>query len=100
MTRVYTIWPADRQGMPASCSSAWRQEKSWVVLDISDGIDAAHVVEGPVSRQEACKRELELRAIARRTARAAKSSARHSGSRPRVQEPEVCYASARRERGA
>lgn len=64
MTRVYTIWPADREGMPASSSTAWRQERCWIVLDVTDGLDSAHVVEGPVSRWEAIRRELELRAIA------------------------------------
>lgn len=70
MTRVYTIWPADREGLPAASSSAWRQERRWLVLDVTDGLDAAHVVEGPVSRWEALRRELELRAIAQQTAKA------------------------------
>lgn len=69
MKRVYTIWPADREGMPASTASAWRQEARWLVLDVSDGLDAAHVVEGPVSRETALRRELEVRAIARATAK-------------------------------
>ena len=76
MTRVYTIWPADREGMPAASSSAWRQTTSWLVLDVSDGLDAAHIVEGPVCRETALRRELELRVIARRTAKATKLIAR------------------------
>lgn len=74
MKRVYTIWPSDRDGLPATCSSAWRQDKSWLVLDISDGLDDARVVEGPVSREEACRRELEIRATAARAARAARDA--------------------------
>lgn len=69
MTRVYTIWPADREGMPASSSSAWRQDGRWLVLDVTDGWDAAHVVEGPVVRATALRRELELRATARAPAK-------------------------------
>ena len=65
MTRVYTIWPADKEGRPASSPGAWRQERRWLVLDVTDGLDAACVVEGPVSRWEALRRELELRALAR-----------------------------------
>ena len=76
MTRVYTIWPADREGMPAASSCAWRQTTSWLVLDVSDGLDAAHIVEGPVSRETALRRELELRVIAHRTAKANKLIAR------------------------
>ena len=71
MSRVYTIWPADREGNPARGSSAWRQEARWLVLDITDGVDDPHVVEGPVSRQEALKRELEIRAVDRASTRRA-----------------------------
>lgn len=63
--RVYTIWPADKEGLPTSSSGAWRQTRRWLVLDVTEGLDAVHVVEGPVSRQEALRRELELRAMAR-----------------------------------
>lgn len=70
MTRVYTIWPADREGLPAASAGAWRQELRWLVLDVTDGLGAAHVVEGPVSRWEAIRRELELRVIARQTSAA------------------------------
>jgi hypothetical protein len=38
------------------------------VLDVTDGLDAARVVEGPVSRWEALRRELEIRVTARATA--------------------------------
>lgn len=62
MSRVYTIWPADKDGFPATSSSAWRQERRWLVLDVTDGLDAARIVEGPVSRQAALRRELEIRA--------------------------------------
>jgi hypothetical protein len=64
MTRIYTIWPATREGVPASTSGAWRQERHWLVLDVTDGMGAARIVEGPVSRWEALRRELELRAFA------------------------------------
>ena len=63
MTRVYTIWPANREGIPATSSGAWRQDRHWLVLDVSEGDTC--VVEGPVSRREALRRELELRAIAK-----------------------------------
>ena len=65
MTRVYTIWPADREGVPAATSNAWHQDRHWLVLDISEGMECARVVEGPVSREVALRRELELRAIAK-----------------------------------
>jgi len=67
VTRVFTIWPADREGIPAKSSGAWRQDRNWLVLDITGGDTC--VVEGPVSRWEALRRELELRASARSTAR-------------------------------
>ena len=63
MTRVYTIWPATRDGVPATSSSAWRQDRHWLVLDVTGG-DAC-VVEGPVSRGTALRRELEMRVVAR-----------------------------------
>jgi hypothetical protein len=63
--RVYTIWPGDREGLPARASNAWRQDRYWLVLDVTDGLDRACVVEGPVPRQEALRRELELRVTAR-----------------------------------
>ena len=62
MTRVYTIWPASREGNPATSSGAWRQDRYWLVLDVTGG--DSRVVEGPVSRGTALRRELELRAIA------------------------------------
>ncbi len=65
MKRVYTIWPANKEGLPASASSAWHQDRHWLVLDVSEGVDAACVVEGPVSRWTALRRELEIRAVAR-----------------------------------
>ena len=63
MIRVYTIWPADREGVPATSSGAWKQDRYWLVLDVTWG-DAC-VVEGPVSRGAALRRELELSAIER-----------------------------------
>lgn len=69
MTRVYKIWPADYDGMPASSQRAWHQESRWLVLDVTDGLDAAHIVEGPVTRQIAVQRELELRVVARELAK-------------------------------
>ena len=71
MSRVFTIWPADREGKRARRESAWRQERSWLVLDITDGINDPYVVEGPVTRQEALRRELEIRAVDRAATRRA-----------------------------
>ena len=67
MRRIYTIWPADHDGLPAASSKAWRQMTRWLVLDVTDGLDAAHVVEGPVCRATALARELEIRAVAQRS---------------------------------
>jgi hypothetical protein len=61
VTRVFTIWPADKQGQPAS-GSAWRQERDWLVLDITEGLTEWRIVEGPVTKAVALQRELELRA--------------------------------------
>ena len=74
MTRVYTIWPSDKEGLPTSSAGAWRQDRHWLVLDVTEGLDAARVVEGPVSRWEALRRELELRVIAKETARSINGS--------------------------
>jgi hypothetical protein len=63
VSRIYTIWPADKEGLPAAGQGAWRQERRWLVLDVTEGLDAASIVEGPISRWEALRRELELRAI-------------------------------------
>lgn len=71
MKRVYTIWPADREGVPAATSSAWHQDRHWLVLDVTEGMDHARVVEGPVSRSIALRRELELRALAKSRKKAA-----------------------------
>jgi hypothetical protein len=68
-TRTYTIWPADRDGLPARFESAWQQDTHWLVLDITDGQDNAHVVEGPVSRDVAIRREREVRAVAKAVAK-------------------------------
>jgi hypothetical protein len=65
MTRVYTIWPANKEGLPAASLIAWRQDRHWLVLDVTEGLDAAHIVEGPVSRWMALHRELELRSTAK-----------------------------------
>lgn len=70
MTRVYTIWPADRDDMPATSAQAWHQDTRWLVLDVTEGTDRAIIVEGPVSRATALRRELEIRVIARQTTRA------------------------------
>jgi hypothetical protein len=75
VTRIYTIWPATREGVPASTSGAWRQSRHWLVLDVTDGLDAARIVEGPVSRWDALRRELELRATARAPRKARKEVA-------------------------
>ena len=49
----------------AATSSAWHQDRHWLVLDVTDGMDHARVVEGPVSCAVALRRELELRAVAK-----------------------------------
>jgi hypothetical protein len=67
--RMYTIWPADRDGLPARFESTWQQDARWLVLDITDGLDHAHVVEGPVSRDVAIRREREVRAVAKAAAK-------------------------------
>lgn len=64
-TRIYTIWPANRDGLPAASSGPWHQERRWFVLDATDGLAAAHIVEGPVLHPEARSREAELRVVAR-----------------------------------
>jgi hypothetical protein len=70
--RVYTIWPSDKDGRPSTSQGAWRQERRWLVLDVTGGLGGTRVVvEGPVSRQEALRRELELRANARAANRSA-----------------------------
>ena len=74
--RVYTIWPADRDGLPARCESAWQQDARWLVIDITDGPDYPHVVEGPVSRAVAIKREQEVRAVAKATVKSQHSISR------------------------
>lgn len=65
MMRIYTTWPADRDGVPARTAAAWKQDRHWLVLDITDGVGKARIVEGPVSREAAFRREQELRAVAR-----------------------------------
>lgn len=70
VTRIYTIWPANRLDLPALSSGAWCQERYWFVLDVTDGLAAAHIVEGPVSHSEARHREAELRVVARTSAAA------------------------------
>jgi hypothetical protein len=83
--RVYTIWPADRDDLPARFESAWQQDARWLVLDITDGLDHAHVVEGPVSREIAIRREREVRAVAKA---ATKNLHQHRSGR-RLVGPEV-----------
>lgn len=58
--RVYTIWPADQEGLPAT-AGGWQQNRRWLVLDVTDGLAEAHVVEGPVTRTGAYLRASELR---------------------------------------
>lgn len=74
MTRVYTTWPADRDGVPATKASAWHQDRHWLVLDVTDGMGRSRIVEGPISRWAALRRELELRAVAEETDRDRKES--------------------------
>lgn len=63
--RIYTIWPADQEGRPATTSGTWQQHRRWLVLDITDGLAEAHVVEGPVTRAGAHHRATELRNVDR-----------------------------------
>jgi len=60
--RIYTIWPADKFSKPGG---DWRQWKRWLVLDVTDGINSALIVYGPVPRDEALREELRLRAAER-----------------------------------
>lgn len=64
--KIYTIWPADREGALATSTGAWHQDRHWLVLDITDGLDQARIVEGPVSREMALQRQLEIRASTRK----------------------------------
>lgn len=63
--RIYTIWPASQEDLPASTSGPWHQERHWLVLDITDGIAASYIVEGPVAYPEAIHRVAEMQIIAR-----------------------------------
>lgn len=56
--RIYTIWPSDKDGNPGG---RWGQQRNWLVLDVTAGIDRATIVHGPVPRPEALRKELELR---------------------------------------
>ena len=76
--RVYTIWPADRDGLPARFESAWQQDARWLVIDITDGPDHPHVVEGPVSRAIAIRRQQEVSAVAKATAKSPTEYRRHT----------------------
>jgi hypothetical protein len=60
--RVYTIWPA-QEDLPAVTSGPWHQERRWLVLDVTDGIAASYVVEGPVEHTEAIRRAAEIRTV-------------------------------------
>jgi hypothetical protein len=65
ITRIYTIWPASQEDLPASTSGPWHQERRWLVLDVTDGIAASYIVEGPVGYPEAILRAAEIQIIAR-----------------------------------
>lgn len=64
-TRIYTIWPATPEDLPAATSGPWYQERRWLVLDVTDGIAASYVVEGPVTHPEALHRAAEITNVAR-----------------------------------
>jgi hypothetical protein len=64
VTRIYTIWPASQEGLPASTSGPWHQERRWLVLDVTDGIASSYVVEGPVAHPEALQRAAEIQIVA------------------------------------
>lgn len=61
--RIYTIWPAE-QDSPAATSGPWHQERRWLVLDVTDGIAASYVVEGPVEHPQALQRIAEIQFVA------------------------------------
>jgi hypothetical protein len=71
--RLITIWPANREGIPATLADAWHQDRYWVVLDITEG--DTFVVEGPVTHEAALLRALELRTSAMTPKTARKESA-------------------------
>lgn len=56
--KIYTVWPADKDGRPGG---SWRQSKRWLVLDVTNGIEAALIVAGPMPRHDALDHELLLR---------------------------------------
>jgi len=73
--RIYAIWPADRQGLPATSSAACLSTR-WLVLDVTDGLGSAHVViDSPLSRGDALRRQLELRAVDRALIKARRKEA-------------------------
>lgn len=65
-SRIYTIWPASQEDLPASTSGPWHQERRWLVLDVTDGIAASYIVEGPVTHPEAIRRATEIQTRARK----------------------------------
>lgn len=62
--RIYTIWPASQDDLPAATSGPWQKERHWLVLDVTDGIASSYVVEGPVAHPEALHRAAEIQGIA------------------------------------
>lgn len=66
MPRIYTIWPANPDGLPALSSGPWHQARDWLVLDVTDGLAAAYVVEGPIGHPEALLRASEIQSVAER----------------------------------
>lgn len=62
--RIYTIWPASQEDLPAATSGPWYQERRWLVLDVTDGVAASYIVEGPVTHPEALHRAAEIRIAA------------------------------------
>ncbi len=56
--RIYTIWPARKDGKPGG---SWRQAGRWLVLDVTRGLDDVEIVYGPASRSAALDEELRLR---------------------------------------
>lgn len=62
--RIYTIWPATEEDLPAATCGPWNQERHWLVLDVTDGIAASYIVEGPVTHPEAIHRVTEIQIVA------------------------------------
>lgn len=55
---ITTIWPARKDWKPGG---SWRQDRRWLVLDVTRGLDQAVVLQRCPNRAEACAISLLLR---------------------------------------